>query len=85
MSIKEKNDVNKITKYNIVTSVKLTSRDNVFEKNLSKNFEQTLKILANKEIGPLDWIEFRDLKNGGNAFKQIHEGTCVSPKIILLP
>jgi len=41
-SIKEKNDVNKITKYNIVTSVKLTSRDNVFEKNLSKNFEQTL-------------------------------------------
>ena len=51
----------------------------------NKDFEQTLKILANKSIGPLDWIEFRDLKKGGNAFKQIHDGTCVAPKIILLP
>ena len=51
----------------------------------NKDFEETLKILANKDIGPLDWIEFRELKNGDNAFKQIHEGTCVAPKIILLP
>ncbi len=51
----------------------------------NKDFEHTLKILANKDIGPLDWIEFRDLKNGGAAFKQIHDGTCVAPKIILLP
>jgi threonine dehydrogenase-like Zn-dependent dehydrogenase len=51
----------------------------------SKDFEQTLKILANKEIGSLDWIEFRDLKSGVEAFKQIHDGTCVAPKIILLP
>ena len=51
----------------------------------NKDFEQTLEILANKAIGPLDWIEFRDLKNGGSAFKQIHDGTCVAPKIILLP
>ena len=51
----------------------------------NKDFEQTLKILANKDIGPLDWIEFRDLKSGGDAFKQIHDGTCVAPKIILLP
>ena len=51
----------------------------------NKDFEETLKILANKDIGSLDWIEFRELKNGDNAFKQIHEGTCVAPKIILLP
>ena len=51
----------------------------------NKDFEQTLKILADKEIGPLDWIEYRDLKQGGEAFKQIHDGTCVAPKIILLP
>ncbi len=51
----------------------------------NKDFENTLKILANKDIGPLDWIEFRDLKNGWDAFKQIHDGTCVAPKIILLP
>ena len=25
------------------------------------------------------------LKSGGDAFKQIHDGTCVAPKIILLP
>jgi len=50
-----------------------------------KDFEQTLSILSKKEIGPLNWIEFRDLKNGGDAFKQIHDGTCVAPKIILLP
>ena len=35
----------------------------------NKDFEQTLKILANKDIGSLDWIEFRDLKSGGDAFK----------------
>ena len=51
----------------------------------NKDFEQTLKILSSKDIGPLDWIEFRDLKNGWDAFKQIHDGTCVAPKIILLP
>ena len=51
----------------------------------NKDFEQTLKILANKDIGSLDWIEFRELKSGGDAFKQIHDGTCVAPKIILLP
>ena len=28
----------------------------------NKDFEETLKILANKDIGALDWIEFRDLK-----------------------
>jgi threonine dehydrogenase-like Zn-dependent dehydrogenase len=51
----------------------------------NRDFEQTLKILANKDIGPLDGIEFIDLKNGGDAFKQIHNGSCVAPKIILLP
>ena len=51
----------------------------------NKDFELTLRILANNEIGPLDWIEFRDLKNGGDAFKQIHDGVCVAPKIILIP
>ena len=51
----------------------------------NKDFEETLKILANKDIWPLDWIAFRELTNGDNAFKQIHEGTCVAPKLILLP
>ena len=50
----------------------------------NKDFEKTLSILGNKKIGNLDWIEYRKLKDGASAFKQIHNGTCSSPKIILL-
>ena len=41
-------------------------------------------ILANKKIGSLDWIENRKFKDGSLAFKEIHEGLCAAPKIILL-
>ncbi len=51
----------------------------------NKDFEKTLKMLANKEIGDLNWIEFRDLKKGAEAFKEIHNGLCSAPKIILIP
>ena len=50
----------------------------------NKDFEKTLNILNNKEIGTLDWIEYRELKQGSSAFKEIHDGKCTSPKIILL-
>ncbi len=50
----------------------------------NRDFEKTLNILANKEIGSLKWIEYRNLKDGFSAFKQIHNGTCSAPKIILL-
>jgi len=50
----------------------------------NKDFEKTLSILNNKKIGKLDWIEFRKLKEGSSAFKEIHNGKCTSPKIILL-
>ena len=50
----------------------------------NKDFEKTLDILENKEIGSLDWIEFRKLKEGSLAFKEIHNGSCTAPKIILL-
>ena len=50
----------------------------------NKDFEKTLNILNNKEIGSLDWIEYRQLKEGSLAFKEIHDGSCASPKIILL-
>ena len=51
----------------------------------NQDFRDTIKILANKDIGNLDWIEYRDLKKGGDAFKQIHDGTCSAPKIVLIP
>ena len=50
----------------------------------NKDFEKTLSILADKKIGSLDWIEYRELKDGSSAFKQIHDGSCSAPKIILL-
>ena len=49
-----------------------------------KDFEKTLNILANKKIGSLDWIKYKKLKEGSSAFKEIHNGTCSAPKIILL-
>ena len=51
----------------------------------NKDFEQTLKILNEKKLGDLGWIEYRDLKKGSAAFNEIHNGTCVAPKIILIP
>jgi threonine dehydrogenase-like Zn-dependent dehydrogenase len=51
----------------------------------NKDFENTIKILADKEIGDLTWIEYRELKKGAEAFKQIHDGSCSAPKIVLLP
>ena len=51
----------------------------------NKDFKNTLDILSNKKLGDLSWIEFRDLKKGSEAFKEIHNGTCVAPKIILIP
>tara|TARA_Y100000590_G_scaffold71167_1_gene78091 strand:- start:1832 stop:2836 length:1005 start_codon:yes stop_codon:yes gene_type:complete len=51
----------------------------------NKDFKNTIKILADKEIGDLNWIEYRELKKGAEAFKQIHDGTCAAPKIVLLP
>ena len=50
----------------------------------NKDFEKTLKILNNKEVGSLEWIEYRSLKEGSLIFKEIHDGSCKAPKIILL-
>ncbi len=50
----------------------------------NQDFEKTLNILNNKDIGSLEWIQYRSLKEGSSAFKEIHDGSCTSPKIILL-
>ena len=49
------------------------------------DFKRSINILNEKKLGDLGWIEYRDLKKGSEAFKEIHNGTCVSPKIILIP
>ncbi|MDC3127179.1 alcohol dehydrogenase catalytic domain-containing protein [Candidatus Pelagibacter bacterium] len=51
----------------------------------TKDFQKTLEILKEKKLGDLGWIEYRDLKKGSEAFLEIHNGTCVAPKIILIP
>ena len=47
------------------------------------DFKNTLDILLKKRLGSLQWVEYRELKNGAKAFKEIHDGVCVSPKIVL--
>ena len=51
----------------------------------NKDFEKTLNLLAKQSLGKLEWIEYRELNKGADAFKEIHEGTCSAPKIILIP
>ena len=50
----------------------------------NKDFIKTLDILNKKKIGSLDWIQYRSLDEGSSAFKEIHDGRCTAPKIILL-
>ena len=50
-----------------------------------KDFEISINCLGKKKLGKLDWIEYRELKDGAEAFKEIHNGKCIAPKIILLP
>ena len=45
---------------------------------------KTLNILNNKQIGSLEWNEYRKLQEGPLALKEIHNGSCSAPKIILL-
>ncbi len=51
----------------------------------NKDFENTLKFLSSHTLGKFEWIEYRELSKGADAFKQIHNGTCSAPKIILIP
>ena len=51
----------------------------------NKDFKKTLDILTKKKLGDLGWIEYRELKKGPEAFNEIHNGTCIAPKIILIP
>ena len=57
----------------------------VIDSLINKNFKKALKLLSNNEIGDLNWIEYRELSKGAEAFKQIHDGSCSAPKIILIP
>lgn len=44
-----------------------------------------LNMLANNELGNLEWVESRPLSEGAAAFGDIHTGSTSSPKIVLHP
>lgn len=50
-----------------------------------EDFIKSINLITEKKLGSLDWINYRELKNGAAAFKEIHDGKCISPKIILIP
>jgi L-iditol 2-dehydrogenase len=51
----------------------------------NEDFQMSLNMLIEKKLGDLSWLDYRSLKDGANAFREIHDGTTSSPKIILLP
>ncbi len=51
----------------------------------NEDFKHAINLLKEKKLGSLKWIAYRELKNGAEAFKQIHDGSCIAPKIILIP
>ena len=51
----------------------------------NEDFRQSLNILIAKELGDLTWLDYRPLKDGAKAFREIHDSITSSPKIILLP
>ena len=51
----------------------------------NEDFKRSLDMLIAEELGDLTWLDYRPLKDGAAAFREIHDGTAESPKIILLP
>ena len=51
----------------------------------SEDFRNTAAAIFNGDLGRLDWMEMRDLKNGAAAFSDLRAHRVASPKIILAP
>lgn len=49
------------------------------------DFAQTAQAIFDGRLGPLDWVEFRPLSDGANAFRDIRNGVVAAPKILLQP
>ena len=51
----------------------------------NEDFKLSLKMLIEKKLGNLSWLDYLPLKDEAKAFKEIHDGVTASPKIILMP
>lgn len=49
------------------------------------DFHETAEAIFNGRLGPLDWIEIRQLDDGFTAFNDLLSGEVYAPKIILRP
>ena len=50
-----------------------------------QDFKKSINIIEDNKLGDLNWLDFRSLSDGSNAFREIHDGSTASPKIILIP
>jgi len=51
----------------------------------NQDFKKSINLIENNKLGDLNWLDFRSLSDGSTAFKEIHDGSTASPKIILIP
>lgn len=49
------------------------------------DLEVTVDLLASGALGSLEWVEFRPLQEGPEAFDSLVNGHSAAPKIVLLP
>ena len=51
----------------------------------AQDFRQAAQAIFDGNLGPLDWIELRDLADGAEAFAELRSGAVAVPKIVLSP
>lgn len=51
----------------------------------AQDFRDTAAAIFDGRLGPLDWIETRDLADGADAFADLRAGRVAAPKIVLHP
>lgn len=49
------------------------------------DMEAALQLLVDGQLGDLSWLEQRSLRDGAQAFRDLHEGQVGAAKIVLLP
>lgn len=51
----------------------------------AQDFRDTCAAMFDGRLGPLNWVEMRDLSDGARAFADMRAGKIAAPKIILKP
>ncbi len=49
------------------------------------DLQASIDMLYNRQLGDLSWLEVRALSEGGQAFKDLHNGQVAAAKIVLQP